>query len=84
MRSIGYHQFCRNCISSTSLEVVYHQGDSFLCTPKGVMRYKCDLSHLMIYTLLRDDIPSLSAWIKKTLVFLNESFLSFVSEKELV
>ena len=29
------------------------------------MRYKCDLSHLMIYTLSRDDMPSLSAWIKK-------------------
>ena len=29
------------------------------------MRYKCDLSHLMIYTLTRDDIPNLSAWIKK-------------------
>ena len=27
------------------------------------MRYKCDLSHLMIYTLTRGDIPSLSAWI---------------------
>jgi len=50
----------------------------FLYTPKGVMRYKCDLSHLMIYTLLHDDIPSLPAWIKKlpfrrTRVFWNRS-----------
>ena len=73
MRSIVYHQFrkelhiinfVRSCISSSRQK----------CTPKGVMRYKCDLSHLMIYTLLRDDIPSLSAWIKKLSFFWTRVF----------
>ena len=57
MRSIVYHQ---------NFSFVYHQADSFLCTPKGVMRYKGDVPPLMIYTLKRDDIPSLSALIKKS------------------
>ena len=56
-----------------SIGIAYYQNEVlyiikptvFLYTPKGVMRYKCDLSHLMIYTLTRDDMPSLSAWIKK-------------------
>ena len=37
----------------------------FRYTPKGVMRYKGGVPPLMIYTLKRDDIPSLSAWVKK-------------------
>ena len=41
----------------------------------GVMRYKGDSAPLTIYTLKRDDMPSLSAWHKKTLVLKNESFL---------
>ena len=28
--AVVYHQFHRNCISSTSKEVVYHQADKFL------------------------------------------------------
>ncbi len=52
--SLVYHQFRRNCISSTQ-SVVYHQADEdthLRCDdiqPKGLMRY----------TLTRDDIPSL-------------------------
>ena len=63
MRSIVYHQFRRNCISSTSLEVVYHQADRnahLWCD-----EIQLGVAVLMIYTLTRDDIPSLSAWIKK-------------------
>ena len=44
--------------------IVYHQVERFFIHTIGVMRYKCDLSHLMIYTLLRDYMPSLSARIK--------------------
>ena len=55
-RSLVYHQFQRNCISSTSQEVVYHQDDRNT-------HLRCDeIQHgyavLMIYTLTRDDIPS--------------------------
>ena len=46
------------------------------------MRYN-SLCELMIYTLKRGDIPSLSAWIKKSRS-VERDFLSFVSEKELV
>ena len=54
----------RNCISSKR-SFVYHQADSFLCTPKGVMRYNTALPCWWYTRILRDDIPSLSAWIKK-------------------
>ena len=64
MRSIAYHQFrkelhiinfARSCISSSRQNA----------------HLRCDeIQHgyavLMIYTLTRDDIPSLSAWIKKS------------------
>ena len=59
---IAYHQNVVLYIINGET-VAYHQADSFLIHTFGVMRYKCDLSHLMIYTLTRDDMPSLSAWI---------------------
>ena len=62
MRSIVYHQNVVLYIINGET-VAYHQADSFLIHTFGVMRYKCDLSHLMIYTLTRGDMPSLSAWI---------------------
>ena len=55
-QSVAYHQFLKNCISSSR--------KFFRYTPYGVMRYKA-LCALMIYTHKRDDIPSLSRWIKK-------------------
>ena len=63
MRSIVYHQFRRNCISSKR-SFVYHQADRNT-------HLRCDgIQHgvavLMIYTLTRDDIPSPSAWIKNS------------------
>ena len=63
MRSVGYHQFRRNCISSKR-SFVYHHCESFLMHTCGVMRYKGGVPPLMIYTLTRDDIPLLSQWIK--------------------
>ena len=81
MRSIVYRQFLRNCISSKR-NFVYHQADSFLCTHKGVMRCN-SLCELMIYTLKRGDIPSLSAWIKKSRSE-ERDFLELLSRVELV
>ena len=65
MRSIVSHQLHRNCISSTSLEVVYHHCESFLIH-----------ANAWWYTVLTDwwdttrqcrvdDMPLLSQWIKK-------------------
>ena len=65
MRSIAYHQSGTLCISSISKKLHIIKQTDFLCTPKGVMRYN-SLCELMIYTLKRGDIPSLSAWIKKS------------------
>ena len=53
-------------------EVVYHQGVALhIIKPTEIHTCRCDeIQHgyavLMIYTLTRDDIPSLSAWIKKS------------------
>ena len=62
--------------------IAYHQNEVLYITKPTVFytHLLCDeIQHgnavLMIYTLKRDDIPSLSAWIKKTLVQKNESFL---------
>ena len=52
-----------NCISSKR-SFVYHQADRNTHLRCDEMQH--GIAVLMIYTLTRDDIPSLSAWIKKT------------------
>jgi hypothetical protein len=66
MRSTQYHQFLGelHIIKTQVLYIIIAK--DFLCTPKGVMRYKGGVPPLMIYTLTRDDIPLLSQWIKKS------------------
>ena len=73
MRSIVYHQFRRNCISSKR-SFVYHQADSFLYTP---MVWWDTTRQCRV-----DDIHAKAWWYtkpvgldKKTLVQKNESFL---------
>ena len=62
-----YHQFRRNCISSTQ-SVVYHQCESGYSL--RLMRYTLFARYArkkrMRYTLKRDDMPLLSQWIKKS------------------
>ena len=69
------------CISSIPQGIAYHQNEvlyiisptgcisssrqNFYTHPSGMMIY-AELCSAMIYTLKRDDIPSLSAWIKKS------------------
>lgn len=65
-RSLGYHQFRRNWISSTQ-SVASHQAAGntafgWWYTPMA-----------MICTLKRDDMPSLSAWIKKNELLVDKS-----------
>ena len=60
MHSIVYHQFRRNCISS-STELLH------LIIAEVYIQPAADYIRLtaIIFTLLRDDIPLLSQWIKK-------------------
>ena len=60
------------CISSIPQGIAYHQNAVLhIIKPTEIHTWRCDeIQHgkavLMIYTLTRDDIPSLSAWIKKS------------------
>ena len=57
-----------NCISSIPKEWHIIKPTETYTHPLGVMRYK-RLCRLMMCTLSRDDIPSLSAWINKEHTF---------------
>ena len=75
--AVVYHQFRRNCISSTSKEVVYHQADInthfvWWYTPSA-----------MIYTTASWWYTKLVGLDKKTLVPKNESFLEVPPRFEL-
>ena len=56
----------KHCISSILQGIAYHQKIILYIIKPTVMHTSCDDIRLtaMIYMLMRDDIPSLSAWIK--------------------
>ncbi len=53
------------CISSIPQELYIIIAKDYFIHTYGVMRYKGVKPPLMICTLMRDDIPLLSQWIKK-------------------